>query len=285
MSSPTWIELAPHHKIGLVVDNPVLLAGGVIGYGEAVHRGVDLSRLGGVVVGPITRQSQRGRLPPRLAETVGGFVLETGGQNRGVSAAVKKFARLWPRLGCPVIAQIADAQPEDARVTAARLQDTEALAGLELSLPRDATPEQLRSLVQAVRRGSDLPLWVKLPLDRAAELASAAEEAGADGLVIGQPPRGAALGWEPGGGGQLVEGNVHGPLAFAAMLRALTRVAALELPLVLIACGGIHTEAQARQALAAGAVALQVDSAAWVEPELPLRLAQALARPGEAGGA
>ncbi len=285
LADNAWIELAPGHKMGLAVTNPVLLAGGVVGYGEATPRGVDLAQLGGVVVGPITRQSRRGQPPPRLAETVGGFVLETGGQNRGVSAAVKKFARLWPRLGCPVIAQLADTQPEDAQVTAARLQATNALAGLELLLPQDASPVQLRGLVQAVRRGSDLPLWLKLPLEQATLLAPAAEEAGADGLVIGQPPRGAGLRPGPDGQAQQVEGGVHGPLTFALMLQALTQVAALDLSLALIACGGIHTMAQARQALSAGARALQVDSAAWVEPELPLWLARALARSQEAGKA
>ncbi|MGB5049885.1 MAG: hypothetical protein WBO46_13170, partial [Caldilineaceae bacterium] len=108
------IELAPQHKIGLPVTSPILLAGGSAGYGEAIHPGIETARLGAIVIGPITRRSIRGSEPPRLAETSGGFVLHTGLQNRGVSAVIKNFARLWPRLGCPVIAQIADNTAEAA---------------------------------------------------------------------------------------------------------------------------------------------------------------------------
>ena len=72
------IELAPRHKIGLPVDSPILLAAGSVGFGEAIHPAIDTNRLGGIVVGPITRHSIRGSDTPRMAETDGGFVLQTG---------------------------------------------------------------------------------------------------------------------------------------------------------------------------------------------------------------
>lgn len=256
------IELAPRHKIGLPVDSPILLAAGSVGFGEAIHPAIDTNRLGGIVVGPITRHSIRGSDTPRMAETDGGFVLQTGLQNRGVSAVVKNFARLWPRLGCPVIAQIADDSPEEAASTARRLAQVDGLMGLELRLSPHAEPGELRPLLRTIRRSADLPLWVKLPLTGIADLAQAAATAGADALVIASPPLGAGV----TGQSAFVRGDLFGPAAFAPMLAALVTVAELALELPLIACGGIHTPQQVRQTLAAGAVAVQLDSVVWVEP-------------------
>jgi len=257
------IELAPRHKIGLPVDSPILLAAGSVGFGEAIHPAIDTTRLGGVVVGPITRHSLRGSDTPRMAETVGGFVLHTGLQNRGVSAVIKNFARLWSRLGCPVIAQIADNTPEEAASTARRLAEIYTISGLELRISPHAEPGELRPLLRPIRRSADLPLWVKLPLTGVEELAHAAAAAGADGLVIASPVTGAGLTSQ----GTLVRGELFGPAAFAPMLAALHSVAELALEIPLIACGGIHTPQQVRQALAAGASAVQLDSVAWVEPD------------------
>ena len=272
------IDLAPNHKQGLPVANPILAAGGSVGYGEAKHAGLELARLGAVVVGPVMRRSLAGKQPPRLAHVNGGLVLETGLQNRGVNAAIRKFARLWPKVGCPVIVQIADAHPDLAAETAARLAAVDAVSGLELLIPRHADAGLVRRLVQAVDQAADLPVWVKPPLATAAELAPHAVEAGAAGLVIAQPLIGAGLSRASTSpvddAPTLVRGPLYGPLAFAPMLDALAQVAALDLPAALIACGGIHTAEQVRQALAVGASAVQLDSALWVEPGLAGRLVE-----------
>lgn len=262
------IELAPRHKIGLPVDSPILLAAGSVGFGEAIHPNIDTARLGGVVVGPITRHSIRGSDTPRMAETSGGFVLQTGLQNRGVSSVIKNFARLWSRLGCPVIAQIADNTPEEAASTARRLAQMDGLMGLELRLSPHAEPGELRPLLRTIRRNADLPLWVKLPLTGVGTFAQSAAAAGADALVIASPLLGAGA----AGQGALVRGDIFGPAAFAPMLAALVTVAELALELPLIACGGIHTPQQMRQALAAGASAVQLDSVVWVEPDMLQKL-------------
>ena len=139
--------------------------------------------------------------------------------------------------------------------------------GLELLPPDDMDAAQLTSLLRTVERACELPLWVKLPLAQAAALAPAVCDAGAVGLVIGQPPNGAALRIVDGQP-HTVAGSLYGPLVFPQMLQTLLQIAALQLPAALIACGGIHTAEQVRQALAAGARAVQVDSALWVEPGL-----------------
>lgn len=267
------IDLAPNHKLGLQVANPILLAGGMIGYGEALHPQLGIDKLGGVVVGPITLNNRIGAMGARLAETNGGFVLETGLQNRGLAAVLKQFAKLWPRLGCPVIAQVADNQPSALAKVAAQLTSALELSGLELLLPRNADAELTRSLLRTLTRHSDLPVWVKLPLERSVALAPVAIEAGAVGLVVGQPMLGAAFPTQPANATESpVTGSLFGPLAFAPMLAALLGVAQLSLPCALIACGGVHTQGQVQQLLTAGAQAVQIDTAIWVEPGLPQRL-------------
>jgi dihydroorotate dehydrogenase (NAD+) catalytic subunit len=275
-SAMDMINLAPGHKMGLMVGNPILLAAGVIGAGDAVQRGIRPECLGGVVVGPISRYSQSGVPPPRLAEVNSGFVLGSGLQNRGIGAAMKRVSPLWARLGCPVVVQIADTRPGAAGQVAERLMDAQGVMGLELAVNHQAAEGDVADLVRAVVRSSDLPLWVKLPLSAAVQLAPVAVAEGASGLVIGQPLWGAGFSSAPGQAGKLVRGMLYGPLGFGAMLAAQAAVMDLALPAALIACGGVHTIGQVRQALATGARAVQIDSAAWIEPGLAARLVQEL---------
>ena len=264
-------ELAPDHKLGLALDSPVMLAAGSIGYGEARHREMELNRFGAVVVGPITRRSRGGSQAPRLVETIGGFVRHLELQNRGVSAALKKYAHLWSRIGCPVIAQVADSDCDEAAATVRRLSSTEGCQGFELLCQPEATATEIARLLEVFLLESDLPVLAKLPLARAAEFAPVAAAAGAAGVVIGSPPIGAAVRAD----GQTLKGETFGPGVFPAMLAALLEVKALGLPGSLIACGGIHMRAQAQQCLAAGADALQLDSLVWVEPAAAMALAAA----------
>ena len=284
------IELAPGHKSGFPVSNPVLLAGGTIGYGEAIPHGLDVAQLGAVVVGPMTAAPRAGRLPPRLAETLGGFVLESGMQSRGVRNTIKRYANLWPGLGCPVIAQVVENRVERVAKVVNMVARTGGVAAIELA-PRLEKPRELAALVQESQAATDLPVWAKVPLTGAEQWAKAAVDGGAVAIVAGQPARGTLLrsqhAWlaaaradgenrEAEPGYVAVSGSLFGPLAFAEMLAALRAVARLALPAALIACGGIHSVEQARHAMAAGAAAVQIDSAVWVEPALPNWIAQAL---------
>lgn len=264
------IELAPGHKQGLPSVNPVWIAGGMVGYGEAIGRGTNLAELGGVVVGPILASSRAGASLPRVAQTTGGMVLETGWQNRGVSNAVARHGKLWLNLGCPVVAQVVDADARSMGKLAARVASVPGVAGLEL-LPLTQDGEVAARMVRNVVQACDLPVWVKLPLSEGMAWGELLVKAGANGLVMGQPLRG-QLGSHEGG---VVSGGLYGPLTFALMLPVLRAMARLQLPAALIACGGIHTVAQMEQALDAGASAVQVDTALWVEPALPNWLALA----------
>lgn len=283
------IDLAPGHKLGFVVASPVLLAAGIIGMGEAATNETGLAELGAVVIGPIRRSGQAGPSAPRLAEMSGGVVLNGSEQNRALPAVLRRFARLWPRLGCPVVVQLADREPRQLAATAEQVSTVAGVSAFEVVIPEWADATWVSQVVAGIERTSDLPLWVKVPLANAAPLAAAAHQGGAVGVVVGQWLTAAALRQEndngminAGIGGTapvkppIVQGHLFGPLTFAPMLAALLAVRRLDLEMALIACGGIHTLDQARQSLAAGADALQIDSAAWIEPGLPLALAREL---------
>lgn len=257
------IDLAPGHKQGLPVASPVLVAGGVVGYGEAVPRGLALDKVGAVVVGPILGRSRSGAPLPRLAETLGGIVLDTGFQNRGAASVLSKFAKLWPRLGCPIVAQIADSNARGLGRMVDQMAELPGLSGFEL-LPLTTDPAAAQRMVGMVLARSDLPLWVKLPLEATSWAASLVEE-GANGLVIGQPPTG-TLTRDAGTASTSVRGAFYGPGVLPLMLERLATLADQGLGCALIACGGIHSATQARQALNLGAHALQLDAALWVEP-------------------
>jgi dihydroorotate dehydrogenase (NAD+) catalytic subunit len=266
------IELAPRHKVGLPLSVPLMTAAGCFGYGPEYADLVDISRLGAIATNPVSLRPRRGAPQPRLVETPGGFILNTGDQNPGVRRVLQRYAATWKRLGRPVVVHLAPDDLEALARTARALETAGAVAGLEVGLPEDASPGEAAGLVSAARE-SELPLLARLPLARAADLAPACAEAGADALVVGAPPIGSAL--HPAGSGQVVTGRLYGPALHALALHALLTVRPLvDVPLV--GGGGIHSVEDARALLGAGAVAVQVDSAIFTDPALLGRLAEAL---------
>ncbi|GAB4449384.1 MAG: dihydroorotate dehydrogenase [Anaerolineae bacterium] len=266
------IELLPRHKTGLPLASPVMIAAGFAGFGDAWQRLLDLSVFGAVVTQPVTLRPQRGLPQPRLAELEGGLILNTGGQNPGVKKVLSGYSRLWGRLPTRVIAHLPAARPDDLQRTARALAGNAPLAALELDIPPHAHPYDVADWVAAVFGGSELPLLARLPFSAAPEIVEAAVAAGVDGLVISAPPEGAAETSE----GQLVVGSFFGRAAHPLAL-AQVQVIARGFDVPLVAAGGIHTTAQARALLAAGAAAVQLDSLLLQNPRRAEEIARELA--------
>ena len=281
------IDLAPRHKQGLQLQNPIMIGGGTAGYGEALHPAVDSARLGAIVVGPMLRYSSGGSSSPRIAEAASSFVLKTGWQNRGVSSALKRYATLWSRLGCPIIVQVADSQAELLEEVVERLNDAfydgASISGVELVLPMDVDEDQADLLVTTALRSTELPLLVHLPLHTAEHLAEPVVYAGADALVVGRGPKGmlfrpAAMEKRfdnPSARNEAplpISGISGGPGLFPLMVEKLHQIQSQELDVPVVASGLVHSVAQAKQALSSGAAALQIGSALWVEPGLASQL-------------
>ena len=264
------IELAPYHKIGLALSSPLMTAAGCFGYGPEYAGLVDVACVGAVVTNPVTLRPRRGAARPRLVETPGGFILNTGDQNPGVRRVIQRYASAWKRLGVPVIVHLAPDDLESVTRTACALEATGVVVGLEVGLPDDVSPADAADLVTAARE-SELPLLARLPLARAAEIAIVCVEAGADALVIGGPPTGAAL----HSSGQVVTGRLYGPTLHPLALHALLAVHPL-VDVPLIGCGGIYSTEDARAFLGIGAVAVQVDGAIFADPSMLGRLAEVL---------
>jgi dihydroorotate dehydrogenase (NAD+) catalytic subunit len=266
------IELAPLHKTGLALANPVMPAAGCFGFGVEYAQLVEVEALGAVVVGPVTASPRRGAEPPRTLPIPGGMLLHTGLMNPGISALVRRHGRAWARLPTPVIVHVSGTSPAEAASCCRRLASVEAVMGIEIGLPDAADPDAASAIIQAAHADARQPLIVRLPLSSADALCEAAVEAGADALTVAAPPRGTT--WhEPNR--RFVRGRLYGPFVHPLALRALRSVAEL-VTVPLIGCGGIHSEHDALAFLRAGATAVQVSGALWRDPNVLTCIARRL---------
>lgn len=269
------IELAPRHKQGLVVSSPILIGPEGAGAGDTLPAGIEPATFGAIVAGPITYRSRVGSPPPRSGRTVGGIVLHTGEQNRGARSVARKLGRFWERLGCPVVAQLADDNPEALARSVSALNRINNLVGYEIKVPAENSQADMERSIRAVQRDSELPIWLRLSRIDPERDAMAACDAGADALVVGGLPRGAAKSTGEGIDSQAwVRGRHFGPFAFTQNLDMLLQIRALSLSLPIIFSGGVHTLSEVEDALDAGATAVQLDSLLWVEPFVAQRLAE-----------
>jgi dihydroorotate dehydrogenase (NAD+) catalytic subunit len=256
------IELAPQHKIGLALNNPVMIASGFGGYGQVYQGIIDVSCFGAVVTQPITLRPQRGAPQPRVVETKAGFIINTGLQNPGVKNVLRYYGKIWPRVGTMLIAHLPADEVDNLTRTARALSNVENLTAFELGVPHHAGPYEVEQAVRAIQKGSELPVLVKIPLAGSHQLAEAAAYNYADALVVGTPP----LGTAPITGQQnLITGLIYGPALHNLTLYHLHAVASVGLPL--IAAGGIHSLSDAKAFLQAGAKAVQIDSLIFVDPK------------------
>jgi dihydroorotate dehydrogenase (NAD+) catalytic subunit len=282
------IELAPNHKTGLALANPVMPAAGCFGLATEYAELVEMEALGAVVVGPLTARPRQGAQPPRQLPIPGGILVHTGLANPGVATVVRRYARAWARSPVPVIVHVAGTSPDETDACCRRLSGVEAVAGVELGLPDTATPDEVAAIVRAARTAAVQPLIVRLPLAlgiyavspaAARSLCELVVEAGADALTVAAPPRG-SIWHEPGEG--FVSGRLYGPLVLPLALHTLRRVAEL-VTVPLIGCGGVHSVGDALAFLRAGAVAVQVDAALWRDPACLARIAREMAGIGDQG--
>ncbi len=258
------IQLTRTGKNPLVIENPVMPAAGTFGFDGAAYRNLlDLAKLGAIVTNPVTWRPRRVARGTRVVPLPAGVLVHTGLPNPGMRRTIAQYRARWARSLAPVIVHVVATSPAEVARCAAALEGCEGVAGIEIGLHDQATPDDIAAILDAAR-ASTLPVLVRVPLYSAVESARAAAEAGAGGLVVAAPPRGTARDPESG---QLVGGRLYGPWLKAQALRAVGQIARL-VDMPVIGCGGIHSAADARDFLEAGAVAVQVDTATWVQPRL-----------------
>ena len=246
------IELAPSNKRSLTLAHPLMLA----------SASTTDARLGGIVTLAFTLHARAGAPPPRVVEIPGGCLVRTGAANPGLSRTLRdsRIRRSWAESRAPIIVALAAQGARDWPAMSARLEQVEGVGGIELQLNPvlDAA-----GTIRATRAATELPILAKLDLDNAVAIAADCLAAGANALVIGRAPRGMVM-----LNGKPWHGRLFGPATKPFALRAVADLAALKLDAPLVACGGIHSVEDAREFLVAGAAAVEIDSAAWIDPSL-----------------
>jgi dihydroorotate dehydrogenase (NAD+) catalytic subunit len=283
------VDLAPGRPGGLHLRNPILVASGTFGYGLEYGDVVDVQGLGAICCKGTTLKARVGNLPPRVTETPAGMLNSIGLQNPGVDAVIEKYAALWATWQVPVIVNVAGESIEDYVSVVRRLDGVPGVAGIELNiscpnvgkggLQFAVDREAAGAVTAAVRRATDLPLMVKLSPNVAdvRAIAQAIEAAGADaisaintlsGMAIDRDRRRPLLGNTYGG--------LSGPAIKPVALRVVYEVAqVVRIPVVAI--GGVAGLDDVLDFLLAGASAIQVGTAIFADPALPLRLVDDLA--------
>ena len=275
------VELAPGHKQGLRLQNPVLAAAGPCGYGREYAKLAQLDRLGALVTRTTTLRPRRGHAQPRLVETPAGLLHDLGLPNPGVRAVIRELAPIWARGTLPVIVSVAATNPDERAAEFAALAEwlegVPGVAGLELNLA--ALPSAVGSIladipyaseaVAAARSATSLPLIAKLPpLSEIVALAEAVVAAGANAVSLIAPLPGLHIDLRER---RVLSGGLSGPAIRPVALRLVYEVAgAVEVPVIGI--GGIATAEDALQFLLAGATAVQVGSAIFANPRAAVEI-------------
>lgn len=263
-------EITRPGKYSLTVETPVMPAAGSFGFGDAYRNLIDLKKLGAIVTNPVTLNAWSPARGTRVVSLDAGTLIHTGLPNPGLAKVIKRYRKVWHKLTSPMILHLVATNPNDIRRAVEMIDQEESIDAIELGLSDDLPVQNVQQQVTAAVENLEKPVVVRLPMYNAGEVARVVADAGADALVVAGAPRGTAR--DPLSG-QLVSGRIYGPLIKPLILR-LVGVLADDIPDVpIIGAGGIHSSDDARDYLEAGAVAVQVDTAIWVQPSILERIA------------
>ena len=262
----------------LELANPVMTASGTFGYGTEFADFVDLDRLGGVIVKGTTLHHREGNPYPRMAETPSGMLNAVGLQNKGVDYFCEHIYPTIKDYKTRMIVNVSGSAVEDYVATAERINALENIPAIELNISCPnvkqggmafgVTAKGAAEVVSAVRKAYDKTLIVKLSpnVTDITEIARAAEGAGADsvslintllGMAIDAERRRPVL--------STVTGGMSGPAVKPIALRMVWQVAkAVRIPIV--GLGGITNATDAIEFLLAGASAIEVGTANFMDP-------------------
>ncbi len=262
---------------GIKLKNPVIAASGCFGFGREYSRYFDLNRLGGIAVKGLTKLARKGNPPPRIAETPSGILNSVGLQNPGVKTFIEKEIPFLRSYGIAIIANASGNTIEDYEYMVEILSSAD-VDGIELNLSCPnvkkggmsfgSTSNGVFEVVSRVKKKAGKPLIVKLTpnVTDITEIARAAETAGADsvslintllGMAIDAKTKRPILG--------NVTGGLSGPAVKPIALRMVYQVSkAVKIPI--IGMGGISNGTDAVEFLLAGASAVMLGTAGFVNP-------------------
>ncbi len=268
---------------GLLLDNPIMTASGTFGYGEEFSDIIDLNRLGAIIVKGTTLNRREGNPYPRMAETPSGMLNAVGLQNKGVDYFIEQ---IYPRIrdyNCKIIVNVSGASIDDYIAVCEKLMPLERVDGIEvnISCPNvkqggmafGTTCEGAASVTKAVRKVYSKPMIVKLSpnVTDIASIAKAVEAEGADSVSLTNTFLGMAIDVEK----QkpllsTITGGLSGPCIRPIAVRMVWQVSkAVNIPV--IGLGGIMNGRDAIEFILAGATAVEIGTANFIEPDVTIK--------------
>ena len=273
---------------GLTLKNPVMTASGTFGYGEEYADFIDLTKLGGILVKGTTLNHREGNPYPRMAETPSGMLNAVGLQNKGVDYFVETIYPRIKDIDTNIIVNVSGSTIEDYCAVAEKVNALENIPAIELnvSCPNvkqggmafGVTTTGIEQVVSAVRKVYDKHLIVKLSpnVTSIADLALAAEASGADSVSLINTLLGMAIDAEKRRPKlSTVTGGLSGACVKPIALRMVWQVAkAVKIPV--IGLGGISSATDAIEFLLAGASAIEIGTANFIDPTITVKVAKGI---------
>ncbi len=269
---------------GLQMQNPVMTASGTFGYGEEYADFMDISKIGGIIVKGTTLNHREGNPYPRMAETPSGMLNCVGLQNKGVDYFIE---HIYPRIRgikTNMIVNVSGACVDDYVATAEKINELEDIPAIELNISCPnvkqggmafgTTCAGAESVVSAVRKAYKKVLIVKLSpnVTNIAEIAKSVEAAGADSVSLINTLMGMAIDAERMTPVlSTVTGGLSGPCVKPVALRMVWQVSkAVKIPVV--GLGGIMNATDAIEFFLAGASAIEVGTANFIDPAVTMKI-------------
>jgi len=263
---------------GLDLKNPVMPASGCFGFGREFSKLYDLSGLGAIMIKATTQEVRFGNPTPRVAETPGGMLNAIGLQNPGLEKVINEELKWLEQFDVPIIANVAGSQEEDYVAVAREISKAPNVHALELNIscPNVKTggiafgtiPEVAKDLTKKVKEVSEVPVYVKLSpnVTNIVEMAKAAEDGGADGLTMINTLVGMRLDLKTGKPVLANKtGGLSGPAVKPVAIRMIYEVSQ-NVSLPIIGMGGIQSAEDVIEFFYAGASAVAVGTANFVDP-------------------
>lgn len=266
------------------MKNPVMTASGTFGYGIEFQDFVPLEEIGGIIVKGTTLQPREGNAYPRMAETAQGMLNCVGLQNKGVDYFCEHIYPQIKDIDTNMIVNVSGNSPETYAECAARVDELEGIPAIELNISCPnvkkggmafgVTPEGAASVVREVRKKYGKTLIVKLSpnVTDIAEIARAVEAEGADAVSLINTLMGTSIDIEKRQFNLSIgTGGLSGPCVKPVALRMVYQVSkAVKIPV--IGLGGISTATDAIEFFMAGASAIEIGTANFLDPAVTVKV-------------
>lgn len=274
------------HLRGLDLKNPVLTASGTFGYGSEFQDFIDLSRLGGFIVKGTTLNPREGNPYPRMAETPSGMLNAVGLQNKGVDYFITHIYPQIKDISTSILVNVSGSTISDYIATAEKINELSHIPGIELNISCPNVKEggmafgtrcsSVSEVVKAVRQVYHKHLMVKLSpnVTDIQEIALTAEAEGADSLSLINTLMGMAVDIKTRKPKlSTITGGLSGPCVKPVALRMVWQVAkVVKIPVV--GLGGIMNAEDAIEFFLAGASAIQVGTANFIDPAITVKITE-----------